>query len=92
MLRRIFETKRSEIIRGSRKLHNDELHSFYYSPSIIRIIQSRRIKWKRHVASIEIRGLCVGFSLVRERTIPTEQHSLVDEVKANFLQIEGVVC
>jgi hypothetical protein len=35
---------------GWRKLHNEELHNLYSSPSIIRIIKSRRMKWARHVA------------------------------------------
>jgi hypothetical protein len=33
-----------------RKLHNDELHHLYSSPSIIRIIKSRRMGWVVHVA------------------------------------------
>jgi hypothetical protein len=33
-----------------RKLHNEELHDLYSSPSIIRIIKSRRIRWAGHVA------------------------------------------
>jgi hypothetical protein len=33
-----------------RKLHNEELRDFYSSPSIIRIIKSRRIIWAGHVA------------------------------------------
>jgi hypothetical protein len=35
---------------GWRKLHNEELYDLYSSPSIIRIIKSRRIKWAGHVA------------------------------------------
>jgi hypothetical protein len=35
---------------GWRKLHNEELHKLYCSPSIIRIIKSRRVRWKGHVA------------------------------------------
>jgi len=27
-----------------RKLHNDELHSLYFSPNIIRVIKSRRMR------------------------------------------------
>jgi len=34
----------------SRKLHNDELHSLYSSPNIVRVIKSRRMKWAGHVA------------------------------------------
>jgi hypothetical protein len=32
---------------GWRKLHNEELHNLYSSPSIIRIIKSRRMRWAR---------------------------------------------
>jgi hypothetical protein len=35
---------------GCRKLHNEELHNLYYSPSIIRMIKSRRMRWAGHVA------------------------------------------
>jgi hypothetical protein len=34
---------------GWRKLHNEELHSLYSSPRIIRMIQSRRMRWTGHV-------------------------------------------
>jgi hypothetical protein len=33
-----------------RKLHNEELHDLYSSPSIIRIIKARRMRWAGHVA------------------------------------------
>jgi hypothetical protein len=36
--------------RDLRKLHNEELHSLYSSPSIIGMIKSRRIKLTGHVA------------------------------------------
>jgi hypothetical protein len=49
VLRRIFGPKSEE--DGSwRKLHNDELHSLYYSPNIVRVIKSRRMRWTGHVA------------------------------------------
>jgi hypothetical protein len=48
VLRRIFGPKREE--DGSwRKLHNDELHSLYSSPKIVRVIKSRRMRWTGHV-------------------------------------------
>jgi hypothetical protein len=42
VLRRIFGPKKDEVTGGSRKLHNEELHNLYSSPSIIRMIDSRR--------------------------------------------------
>jgi hypothetical protein len=50
VLRRIFGPKRNEVTGDWRKLHNEELHNLYTSPSIIRMIKSRRMKWTRHVA------------------------------------------
>jgi hypothetical protein len=49
-MRRIFGPKRDEVTGGWRKLHNEELHSLYSSPSIIRMIKSRRIRWAGHEA------------------------------------------
>jgi hypothetical protein len=49
VLRRIFGPKRDEVMEGWRKLHNEELHSLYYSPNIIRMTKSRRMRWAGHV-------------------------------------------
>ena len=52
ILRRIFGPKRDE--NGDwRRLHNEELHSLYRSPNIVRVIKSRRLKWAGHVARME---------------------------------------
>jgi hypothetical protein len=50
VLRRIFGPKRDGVTGGWKKLHNEELHNLYSSPSIIRIIKSRRMRWAGHVA------------------------------------------
>ena len=36
-----------------RRLHNEEFHSLYRSPNIIRVIKSRRLRWAGHVARME---------------------------------------
>jgi hypothetical protein len=56
-LRRIFGPKRDEVTGGWRKLHNEELHGLYSSPSIIRVIKARGMRWAGHVARMEeVRG------------------------------------
>jgi hypothetical protein len=50
VLRRIFGSKRDEVMGGWRKLHNQELHNLYSSPGIITMIKSRRMRWAWHVA------------------------------------------
>jgi hypothetical protein len=50
VLRRITGPKRDEVTGERRKLHNEELRDLYSSPSIIRIIKSRRMRWAGYVA------------------------------------------
>jgi hypothetical protein len=50
VLRRIFGLKRDEVTGEWRKLHEEELRDLYFSPSIIRIIKSRRMRRAGHVA------------------------------------------
>jgi hypothetical protein len=44
VLRRIFGPERDEIVRGWRKLHNEEIFNLF-SPNIARMIKSRRMRW-----------------------------------------------
>jgi hypothetical protein len=50
VLRMIFGSRTDEVVGDWRKLHNEELHNLYSSPSIIRMIKSRRMRWAGHVA------------------------------------------
>jgi hypothetical protein len=50
VLRRIFGPKRDDVTGEWTKLHNEELHTLYSSPNIIRMIKSRRMRWAGHVA------------------------------------------
>jgi hypothetical protein len=63
VLRRIFGPKRDEETGGWRKLHKEELHKLYYSPSIITMIESRRLRWTGHVARMGRRIMYVEFWL-----------------------------
>jgi hypothetical protein len=53
VLMRIFGPKRDGVMGGWRKLHNEELHDLYSSPSIIRIIKSKRMRLAGHVARMK---------------------------------------
>jgi hypothetical protein len=48
ILRRIFGSKRNEVAGAWRRLHNEEIHTLYASPNIIRVIKSRRVRWSEH--------------------------------------------
>jgi hypothetical protein len=61
VLKRIFAPKEDEVTGRWRKLHNEELRKLYSSPSIIRMIKSRRMKWARQVIRIGIREMHIGF-------------------------------
>jgi hypothetical protein len=52
---RVFGPRRDEVTGGWRNSHNVELRDLYSSPSIIRIIKSRRTKWEGYVARM-VRG------------------------------------
>jgi hypothetical protein len=52
VLRRIFGPRRDEVTGEWRKLHNEELHNFYSSPNIIRMIKSRRMRWAEHIGQM----------------------------------------
>jgi hypothetical protein len=50
VLRKIFGPKRDEVTREWRKLHNKELNDLYSLPNIVRVVNSRRMRWTGHVA------------------------------------------
>ena len=53
VLRRIFGPRRDGVTGEWRKLHNEELNDLYTSPSIVRVIKSRRMRWAGLVARME---------------------------------------
>jgi hypothetical protein len=73
-----------------RKLHNEELHDLYYSPSIIRIIKSRRKRWVGHVAQMgekrNVYRLLVG-KPEGKKPLGRPRHRWIDNIKMEFLEI-----
>jgi hypothetical protein len=53
VLRKIFDLTSDDFKREWRRLHNDVLNDLHSSQNIIRVIESRRMRWARHVAHME---------------------------------------
>jgi hypothetical protein len=90
VLRRLFGPKRDVVTGGWRKLHNEELRDLYSSPSIIRIIKSKRIRWVGHVARMgekrNVYRLLVG-KPEGKRPLVRPRPRWVDNIKMDLLEI-----
>jgi hypothetical protein len=90
MLRRIFQPKRQEVSRGWRKLHNEELHNLYSSPSIIRMTKQKRMRSAGHLARMRakrnIYRILVGKSEGR-RPLERPRRRWVDNNKIDIIDI-----
>jgi hypothetical protein len=79
---------------GWRKLHNEELHNLYSSPSIIRMMKSRRMRWAGHVARMgEKRNayrILVGMP-EGKRPLGRPRRRWVDNIKMDLREIGGDV-
>jgi hypothetical protein len=91
VLRRIFGPKRDEVTGEWRKLNNEELRDLCSSPSIVRIIKSRRMRWAGHVARMgEKRNayrLLVG-KPERKRQLGRPRRRWVDNIRMNLGKVE----
>jgi len=45
MMRRIFGPMTEQVVRGWRRLDNEEIHNLYASPNMIKVIKSRKVHW-----------------------------------------------
>jgi hypothetical protein len=90
MLRRIFGPKRDEVTAEWRKLHNVELRDLYSSPSIIRIIKSRKMRLAGHVARMGEKGnayrLLVG-KPEGKRPLGRPKRWWVDNIRMNLGEV-----
>jgi hypothetical protein len=94
VLRRIFGPKRDEVTGEWRKLHNEELHDLYSSPSIIRIIKSQRMRLAGHVARMGEKRNAYRL-LVRKpegkRPLGRPRRRWVDNIRMDLGEVDGVM-
>jgi len=86
-LRRVFGPKRDEVTGEGRKLHNEELRDLYSLPNIVRVANSRRMRWAGYVACMgEGRGVhrvLVG-KTERKRTVGRPRRRWEDNIKMDL--------
>jgi hypothetical protein len=90
VLRRICGPKKDEVTGEWRELHNKELRDLYFSPSIIRIIKSRRTRWAGNVAQMgekrNVYRLLVG-KTERKSPLGKPRRRWVDNIKMDLLEV-----
>jgi hypothetical protein len=94
VLRRIFGPKRDEVTGEWRKLCNEELRDLYSSPSIIRIIKSRKMRWAGHVERMGEKKsayrLLVG-KPERKRPLGRTRRRWVDNIRIDLGKVKWVM-
>jgi hypothetical protein len=73
-----------------RKLHNEELRDLYSSPSIIRIIRARRMRWAGHVSRMGEKGLAYRLFVRKpegRRPLGTPRHRWLDNIKMGLVEV-----
>jgi hypothetical protein len=90
VLRGIFGPRRDDVTGEWKKLRNEELHDLYSSPSIIRIMKSKRMRWAWHVAQMgEKRNayrLLVG-KPERKRPLGKPGRRWVDNMRMDLVEV-----
>jgi hypothetical protein len=87
VLWRIFGPKGDGVIGEWRKLHYEELYDLYWSPNVIRVIKSRRMRWAVHVARMSGRRGAYRVSVGRpevKRPLGRRERRWLDNIKIHL--------
>jgi hypothetical protein len=71
-------------------LQNEELHNLYSSPSIIRVMKSRRMRWTGHVARMGEKRNAYRILVGKpegKRPLGRPRHRWVDNIKMDITEI-----
>jgi hypothetical protein len=86
----MFGPTRDGVTGGWKKMYNEELHNLYSSPSIIKIIKSRGMRWAGHVARMgekrNVYRLLVG-KPEGKRSLGRPRRRSIDNIKMDLLEI-----
>jgi hypothetical protein len=90
VLKRIYGPKRNDDLGEWRRLHNEELHSLYAAPDILRVKKSRRLRWAGHVARMTddrtVYRVLVG-NLQGKRLVGRPRTRWADNVKKDLREV-----
>jgi hypothetical protein len=89
VLGRLFGPKIDEVRGGWRKLHNEKLRSLYSSPSIIKVMKSRSMRWAGHVVWVRRNTHIISVGMPEEKRPPeTTRCRWVDNIKMDLGETE----
>jgi hypothetical protein len=91
VLRRIFGPKRDEVTGEWRRLLNEELRNLYSSPSIIRIIMSRRLRLAGHIERMREKRNAYRLFVEKpegKRPLGRPRHMWVDNIRMDLGEVE----
>jgi hypothetical protein len=90
VLRGIFGPKRDEVTGDWRNLHNEELHNLHSSPNIIRMMESRRMRWAGNVERMGAKRnpyRKLEGNPEEKRVLGRQSHRWVDSIKIDLREI-----
>jgi hypothetical protein len=87
VLRRIFGPKRDEVTGDWRKPHNEELHNLYSSPSIVRVIKSKRMGYVARMGEKRNAYRILVGEPEGKRPLGRPRHRWVDNIKMDLREI-----